>query len=78
MGVLAQCSPLAARCSNMGLLDKLGGLLGKKKPGQPADVSETVSDAVGGGLVGLAVGELVEKGAKAVAKKRAPKKKVSK
>ena len=49
-------------------------LFGKATSGEKLDVSETVSDVVGGGLVGLAVGELVEEGVKEVKRARAKSK----
>lgn len=58
----------------MSFLDKLFG----RKKSAPTDVSETVSDAVGGGLIGLAVGEIVEEGVKAIGKEATKKKRPAK
>jgi uncharacterized membrane protein (Fun14 family) len=57
----------------MGIFNKLGALMGKKKDA-PLDVSETVSKVVGGGIIGFAVGEGVEEIAKVIKKKPAAKK----
>lgn len=55
----------------MGLLNALRRRLAKASPNRPVDISETVSDVVGGGLIGLAVGELAEEGVKEIKKARA-------
>jgi hypothetical protein len=56
----------------VGFLNKLSGVFGRKMlSGEKLDVSETVSEVAGGGILGIAVGELAEEVVKATKKKKA-------